>query len=135
MADCIWGKKVRKPADFDVKAPKLSDAWVLGHLDKFYPGSWLANGKEHIGKCAETFFTTVFANDSRLDYIHTMKEFGKRTSKFSIKKVGSALTLLPPYIPERDFLYQVTSFRYSCNRLCFERDIMRLPRMVLEATK
>ncbi|MDQ6762722.1 MAG: class I SAM-dependent methyltransferase [Bacteroidota bacterium] len=129
----VWGKKVPRAEDLNVSAPKLSDAWVIGHLDKFYPESWLANGKDHIEKCAQPFFTTVLADDGRVDYIQTMKEFGKRTSKFSFKKTASILRLLPKYISDKNFRYQITSFRYSCNRLCFERDLMRLPRMVLEA--
>ena len=129
----VWGKQVPKPADFNVAAPRLSNEWVIGHLDKFYPESWLANGQEHIEECARPYFSTVLADDGRLDYIQTMKEFGKRTYRFSFKKLMSALKLLPKYFFNKEFRYQITSFRYSCNRLCFERDIMRLPRMVLEA--
>lgn len=129
----VWGKKIPKPEDFDVTAPKLSDSWVLGHLLKYYPGSWLPNGKEHIEKCAEPYFKLISANDGRLDYIQTMKDWGSKASKFSFKKLKSALKILPKYISDRDFRYQITSFRYSCNRLCFERDIMRLSRLVFEA--
>lgn len=129
----VWGKQVPNPDDLNVRAPKLSDAWILGHLDKYYPESWLANGKDHIENCAQPFFTTVLAEDGRLDYIQTIKEWGRRTSKFSLAKLASALRLLPKYISNKNFRYQITSFLYSCNRLCFERDIMRLSRMVLEA--
>ncbi len=133
MQTMAWGKRVPEPEEMDVTAPKLSDSWVLGHLSKYYPGSWLSNGKEHIEKCAAPYFTLVYAGDGRLDYVQTLKEWGNKVAGFSLEKLKYTIKILPRYLTDQDFRYQITSFRYSCNRLCFERDIMRLPRLVFKA--
>jgi cyclopropane-fatty-acyl-phospholipid synthase len=127
-----FGKRVPKPEEFDVNAPYMSDNWVWGHLSKFYPGSWAANGARHIEKCAKPYFRLILEDDGRIDYIHTMKEFGKKNSEFSIKKLFYAMKLMPRYLTDKNFRYQIKSLRNSCNRLCFERDMLRLPRLVFE---
>jgi len=128
----MWGDQVPKPTDLNVKAPKLSDQWVLGHLAKYYPGSWLPNGLEHIISCANPYFKLISENNGRLDYIHTMNEWGKAVMRFSFKKLWFVLKLAPRYIADKNFRYQVTSFLYSCNTLCFKRSIMSHQRMVFE---
>ena len=129
----MWGKRVpHYPEDTDVHAPKLSDSWVIGHLTKFYPGSWPPNNLEQIEKCARPYFRLISENNGRLDYIQTMNEWGKKLAKFSLKKIFLGLKLSPRYIFDKDFRYQVTSFRYGCNRLCFERELMSHQRLVFE---
>lgn len=129
----MWGKKVpRYPEDTSVHAPKLSDEWVLGHLEKFYPGSWLPNNLEQIKKCASPYFKLISENNGRLDYIQTMKEWGKKTPQISLKKLFFILKLIPRYFFDKNFRYQITSLQYSCNRLCFEREILSHQRMVFE---
>ena len=128
----MWGKRVPKLNEPDVNAPKLSDAWVLGHLAKYFPGSWLPNGLEHIEKCASPYFKLVSENNGRLDYIHTMNEWGKALNKFRFKKILPVLKLVPRYLTDKEFRYKITSLRYSCNRKCFEREIMSHQRMVFE---
>ncbi len=129
----LWGKRVPKyPEDFDVNAPKLSDRWVLGHLQKFYPGSWLPDSLEQIEKCASPYFKLVSENNGRLDYIQTIIDWGKESNKITLKKILLGLKLMPRYIMDKNFRYQVTSLRYSCNNLCFQREIMSHQRMVFE---
>ena len=129
----MWGKRVPKhPEEFNVNAKKESDSWVLGHVAKFYPGSWLPNGLEHIEKCAKPYFKLVSENNGRLDYIETMKEWGKKCAKLNLKKIWFVLKLLPKWISDKNFRYQVTSLKYSCNRKCFEREIMSHQRMIFE---
>lgn len=131
----MWGKRIpRYPEDADVHAPKLSDQWVLGHLEKFYPGSWPPNGLEQIKKCASPYFSLISENNGRLDYIQTMKEWGKKGAKFSFRKMFLILKLIPRYIFDKNFRYQVTSARYGCNLLCFEREILSHQRIVFEKT-
>jgi len=71
----MWGKEVPEfPKDLNVNAKRMSDSWVLGHVSKFYPGSWLPNNIEHIEKCAKPYFKLVSENNGRLDYIQTLHE-------------------------------------------------------------
>ncbi|HEY4526450.1 MAG TPA: class I SAM-dependent methyltransferase [Candidatus Paceibacterota bacterium] len=128
----MWGDNVPKVEDLDVSAPKLSDQWVLGHVAKYYPGSWLPNGLEHIQKCASPCFKLLSKNDGRLDYIHTMEEWGKYIMAFSLKKLLYSLKLIPKYLFDKNFQYQMTSFFYYCNTLCFKRRIMTHQRIVFE---
>lgn len=128
----MWGKKVPRPEDVTVHAKKLSDEWVVGHVIKFYPGSWLPDGLEQIEKCAQPYFRLISENNGRLDYIQTMNEWGKKAAKVNLKKILLGLKLLPRYIFDENFRYQITSFRYGCNRLCFERQIMSHQRMIFE---
>jgi cyclopropane-fatty-acyl-phospholipid synthase len=128
----MFGKRVPKPEELNVNAPKLSDEWVMGHVGKFYPGSWLPNGLDHIVKCASPYFKLISENNGRKDYIQTNKDWGKAGYKHWFKVALLTLKLLPKYITSRDFRYQVTSLMYSCNQLCFEREIMSHQRMVFE---
>jgi cyclopropane-fatty-acyl-phospholipid synthase len=128
----LWGKRVPKPEEFDVNARKLSDNWVMGHLEKYYPGSWLPSGLEQLQKCADPYFAFISENNGRLDYIETLKEWGRKTLKFSFKKLWLVLKLLPKYIFDKNFRYQIVSFWYSCNQLVFEREIFTHQRTVFE---
>ena len=128
----MWGKRVPRPEDFSPDAPKLSDAWIVGHVIKFYPGSWLPNGLEQIERCAKPYFRLISENNGKLDYIQTMKEWGKRIKKLSARKILVGLKVLPRLLFDRNFRYQMTSLRYSCNQRCFQREIMSHQRMVFE---
>ena len=128
----MWGKKVPFPSDLDISKRKLSDEWVLGYLARFYPGSWLPNNLEQIQRCAAPYFRLVSENNGRLDYIQTLREWGFRIGKFSLSKFFFELKLVPRYMTSKNFRQQITSLRYSCNRLCFEREIMSHQRLVFE---
>ncbi|MBI5906919.1 class I SAM-dependent methyltransferase [Candidatus Saccharibacteria bacterium] len=131
----LWGKSVPNVNDIDVNAKKLSDSWILGHIEKFYPGSWLPSNIGQIEKCAKPYFKLVSENNGRLDYIQTMKEWGRAWKKPSLRKFIFMVKLAPRYARDKDFRYQITSLRYGCNRLCFEREIMTHQRMVFEKVK
>jgi cyclopropane-fatty-acyl-phospholipid synthase len=128
----MWGKQVPVPEDLNIKAEKLSDQWVLGYLAKFYPGSWLPNDLKQISKCAAPYFRLISENNGRLDYIQTLKEWGERLGQFRFKKLLYELRLVPKYVSSRNFRQQITSLKYSCNRLCFEREIMSHQRLIFE---
>jgi cyclopropane-fatty-acyl-phospholipid synthase len=127
-----WGRKIPVPADLDIKKPKMSDEWVLGYLAKFYPGSWLPDGLEQIQKCAAPYFRLVSENNGRIDYIQTLKEWGEKIGQFDVRKFLFELRLLPKYLTDKTFRQQITSLKYSCNRICFEREIMSHQRLVFE---
>lgn len=115
-----------------VHAKKLSDEWIVGHVIKFYPGSWIPNGLEQLEKCASPYFRLISENNGRLDYIQTMQEWGRKMKKLSLKKILLGLKLVPRLIFDQNFRYQMTSLRYSCNQRCFERQIMSHQRMTFE---
>jgi cyclopropane-fatty-acyl-phospholipid synthase len=128
----MWGKRVPSPEEANTKSTKLSEQWILGHLKEFYPGSWLPDGLTQIENCAEPYFKLISENNGKADYIQTMKEWGKRLEKFTFKKMFYSISLLPKYLFNKKFRIQITSLRYSCNRLCFEKQIMDHQRMVFE---
>ena len=128
----MWGKYVPAPEDLNIKARKLSDQWVLGYLARFYPGSWLPNNLEQIQKCAAPYFRLISENNGRLDYIQTLSEWGEKIGQFNLNKFLLELRLFPKYILSRNFRQQITSLKYSCNRLCFEREIMSHQRLIFE---
>lgn len=128
----MWGRKVPFPSDLDITKHKLSDEWVLGYLAKFYPGSWLPNNLEQIQRCASPYFRLVSENNGRLDYIQTLKEWGRKISGFNLSKFYLELQLVPKWLTSKKFRQQITSLKYSCNRLCFEREIMSHQRLVFE---
>ena len=132
MQTMMWGDKHIEPKDLDVNAKKLSDEWVIGHLSKFYPGSWLPYGLEQIERCAKPYFKLVSENNGRLDYIQTMDEWGNSMNKFSFRKLFLKLKLMFRYMFDKEFRYQITSLNYSCNQLAFKRKIMSHQRMVFE---
>jgi cyclopropane-fatty-acyl-phospholipid synthase len=61
-----------------------------------------------------------------------MKEWAKAVKKPSFKKLLFLLSLVPRYITNQDFRYQLASNRYGCNRVAFERNIFSHQRMVFE---
>lgn len=128
-----WGKQVPNEGDIDVRAPKLSSAWVLGHLEKFYPGSWLPNGLEHLTRVASPWFRLVWSSNGQRDYIKTMNEWSAAIDRVPwATKLRIASKALPRFVTDRTFRQQITSLRYSCNQLCFERDLMSHERIVFE---
>lgn len=130
----MWGKRVPSyPDDFNVDAPKLSDAWVLGHVEKFYAGGgWLPNGLDHIKRVSKPYFKFVSSNNGRKDYIQTMDEWGKALNMFSLRKELMKLKLVPRYLTNRDFRCKITALRHGCNMECFKREIMSHERMFFE---
>jgi cyclopropane-fatty-acyl-phospholipid synthase len=128
-----WGKTVPPVSGIDVNAPKFSDAWLLGHVEKIYPGSWPANGLEHVQRCAAPYFNFVSENNGRRDYIRTMHAWGDaRRRAPRATKLRLMAKLLPLYATDREFRYKVASLRNACNRLCFERELMSHQRIFFE---
>jgi cyclopropane-fatty-acyl-phospholipid synthase len=124
----VWDRHVSYEA-ISLDAPKGSDAHVMALLEKFYPGSWLPYGREQICRNA-TGFRLTSSNSGRLDYIQTIKEWERRKIWRKALHPRSLPALAMRYATNRDFRYQVASLRQSCNRVCFERQIMDHQRMV-----
>ncbi len=127
----MWGEKAPRPQDISLKAKKESNEYIVAVLEKFYPGSWLPSGEEQILRCATPLFKLIAMKNGRLDYIETMKQWG-RIWRFSFPKLGFALKTLPYFFIDPDFPYKVRSLINGYNRQCFQRGIMDHQRMVFE---
>lgn len=130
----VWGRNA--PSDFakvSLDAPKGSNEYVTAMIGRFYPGSFGAFGKEHIIRCAAPLFRAVTTSDGRLDYLETMRQWG-RMYDFSARKIFAAAKLLWPWLTDREFRRKIESIRGSYNNECFKREILDLCRIVFEKT-
>ena len=105
----IWGPKGPRPENANVHAPKGSDAYLVGVLLKFYPGSWLPLSLGQIEKTAQPFFKLVSTNNGRRDYIETLDQWTRRTARPSVAKLIEAVKLFPRFLSSRDFRYKMES--------------------------
>jgi cyclopropane-fatty-acyl-phospholipid synthase len=127
----VFGRN-KLPADqVDVNAPRDSDAWYLGLMSKQFPGSWLPYGKDQVTRTAAPYFRLVSAENGRLDYIETIRQWRKRFAAPSLKKSLLKLSLLPRYLASEDFRLAFTS-GVSANSVCFERELLDHWRLVFE---
>lgn len=132
MQSMVFSKNMIPYEQIDINAPKGSDAYILALLTKHNPDSWLPYGHEHIIRVAEPYFKKVFYNSGRLDYVKTNREWTKLFYKFNLKKYLWFASLIPKYLTDREFRYQLALLRIRPNRVCFEREIMDHARLVFE---
>ncbi len=130
----VW-ENMPDPDSASLQAPKDSNEFLFALLEKFYPGSWLPNGKEQVIEAAEAEgFALVEVNSGRDDYIQTMKEWGDRTRRMTPKLLWGRAKLAPKYVTDADFRLQIQSLRNAANRKMFERGVMNHFRMTFEKT-
>ena len=127
----VFGKNMIPAEQVSVSAPRDSDAYYVGLMSKQFPGSWLPYGAEQIERAAAPHFRLVSKSSGRLDYIETIRQWGRRFAKPSLKKWLLKATLLPRYLTSRDFRLAFTS-GVSANSVCFERQILDHFRLVFE---
>jgi len=132
-----WGKKVPNLEDITLDAPKDSDEIILARTIKFYPGSWLPEGKDQLIADAKPYFKFLSSNNGRLDYIETLARWGKATRKlYTTRKIIpaciAAIKLLPRYLTSSDFRTQIAFLTNSDQSECFKRKIMSHERMFFE---
>ena len=127
----VFGKNMIPIDAIDVRAPRLSDAHVLGLLGKTFPGSWLPAGSDQVERCAEPHFRLVTKESGRLDYIETIRQWRTRFAKFHWRKGVLYLSLIPWYLGSADFRYAFTS-GISANTIAFERELLDHYRFVFE---
>jgi cyclopropane-fatty-acyl-phospholipid synthase len=127
----VFGRNMIPLDQVDVHAPRDSDAWYLALMERQFPGSWLPLGQEQIVRCAEPSFGLVSSLNGRLDYIETIREWGKRTGKRSLRKTLLKLQLVPRWLTSADFRLAFTS-GVSANKVCFERELIDHYRLVFE---
>jgi len=132
MQTMTFSKNMLDYSQFDLAAPKGSDAHVLALMEKEFPGSWLPYGPEMVIRNAEPKFKLVSQSSGRLDYIETIGQWRKNFRKFNLHKYLLYLSLIPRYLMSKEFRHQVEIFSISPNRVCFEREIMDHFRLVFE---
>ena len=127
----MWGKHAPDHKNISLQAKKGSNEYILAIIEKFYPGSWLPFGEEHILRVAGPYFEQISHNNGRLDYIHTMEQWNV-VWNFSFPKLLAASKLIPQFLRDKDFRYKIESLRGSYNKECFKREIMDHQRMVFQ---
>ncbi len=132
MQSMVFSKNMIPYEKFDINADKNSDAYILALLTKHNPDSWLPYGHEHIIKVASPYFKKIYYSSGRLDYVKTNREWTKLFYKFNLKKYLWFLSLIPKFITDKEFRYQLALLRVRPNRVCFEREIMDHARLVFE---
>lgn len=128
----VFGKNMKDHSEFNIKADKNSDEYILALMEKQFPESWLPYGLEQITKNASPYFNMIFHSSGRLDYIETINQWRKRFRKFNLKKYLIYLSLVPKYIFDKEFRHWVEIFRISPNKVSFERELMDHYRIVFE---
>jgi len=128
----IFGKNMIPFEEMNINAPKDSIPYICALQLKHHPNSWLPYSFGHLIKVASPYFNIIHQSSGRLDFIETNRQWNKRFRKFNIRKYLWFLTLLPKFIANREFRYQLDVLRYNPNRLCFEKEILDHARMVFE---
>jgi cyclopropane-fatty-acyl-phospholipid synthase len=127
-----FGKNMIRYEDFDIKAKKGSAPHVMALMEKEFPGSWLPYGPEMVIRNAAPHFKLIHQSSGRIDYIQTIGEWRNKFRKFYLKKYLHFLSLLGKFLTDNEFRHQVAIFKYSPNRICFEKEIMEHFRLVFE---
>ena len=132
MQTMVFSKNMIDYEEIDINADPDSDAYVIALMEKLFPGSWLPYGAEMILRNAEPFFKVIDMSSGRLDYIETLRHWRRRFKKYSLKKYWYYLSLLPRFLSDKEFRYQLDVLRIGPNKICFEREIMDHYRIVFE---
>jgi cyclopropane-fatty-acyl-phospholipid synthase len=127
----VFGKNMIPLDQVDIAAPRDSDAWYLALMERQFPGSWLPLGEEQLLRCAEPGLRLLSSSNGRLDYIETIRQWGKRTGPRSARKTLLKVQLVPRWLLSRDFRLAFTS-GVSANKVCFERELIDHHRLVFE---
>lgn len=128
----VFGKNMLPYEQFDIRADKNSDAYILALMEKQFPQSWLPYGEEQISRNAQPWFKLTCKNCGRLDYIETIKQWRRKFREFHPKKYYIYLSLIPRYINDPEFRHWVSIFQINPNKVCFERELMDHYRLVYE---
>jgi cyclopropane-fatty-acyl-phospholipid synthase len=127
----VFGRNMIPLEQVDIDAPRDSDAWYLALMGRQFPGSWLPLSHQQVVDCAAPHFSLVSKVSGRLDYIETIRQWGLRTGKRSLRKTLLKAQLVPRWLTDRDFRLAFTS-GVSANKICFERELMDHYRFVFE---
>ena len=79
----VFGRSMIGVEQIDRHAPRDSDAWYLAMMGAAFPGSWLPFGSEQVERCAEPHFRLVSSQSGRVDYLETIRQWDKRTERWT----------------------------------------------------
>ena len=120
----VFGRYMIDYKDIDIHADRDSTPYILANMRRQFPGSWLPYGDEQIERNARSYFRTVFKSSGRLDYIETIRQWGRRYRSFDLKKYAFYLSLVPRWIGNRTLRQRLSRDQLRSNILCFQREVL-----------
>lgn len=130
----VFGKNMVPYDQIDIRAPRDSTGYILAVMRRQFPGSWLPFGDEQLERNARPFFRTVFKSSGRLDYIETIKQWGRRYRSWNLRKYAFYASLVPRLLFDAALRERLSRDQLRSNILCFERSVLDHFRMVFEKT-
>lgn len=130
----LFGKNMIRHEDWNIRATKQSDSYILALTEWSYPGSFLPLDLEMILRNAKPYFKLNSQSNGRLDYLETFKQWRKRFRTFDVRKYWIYLTLLFKCLTDRNYKYWLAICRIMPNKVCFERELLDHYRLVFEKT-
>ncbi len=128
----VFGRNMIDYPLIDIHAPRDSTPYILASMRRQFPGSWLPYGSEQVERNAGPYFRTISKSSGRLDYIETIKQWGKRYRAFDLKKYAFYASLIPRYLADRTLRARLSRDQLRSNILCFEREALDHYRFVFE---
>ncbi len=137
----MWGKNAPEYSKISLTAEKGSNEYIIAVLGKFFPGSWLPFGEEHILRTASPYFELISDNNGRMDYIETMEQWGKvwnftfsnfKIPNFSFPRALAVSKVVPRYLIDKEFRSRMELLRNGYDKECFRRELLDHQRMVLQ---
>lgn len=132
MQTMTFGKNIIPRETWDINAPKDSDEYIMALMVKQFPLSWLPYMEQPVIEAASGRFKLIDISSGRADYVVTNREWTKRYKAFQWKKYWYYLGMLPRFIRDKEFRYQLAILRHAPNRVCFERELFDHFRYVFE---
>jgi cyclopropane-fatty-acyl-phospholipid synthase len=130
----VFGRTSGDPGRLDIHAPRDSAAYNLAVMRRQFPGSWLPFGLDQIERNARPFFRTVFTSSGRLDYIETIRQWGKSYRRFGLRKYAFYASLVPRLLFDRSLRQRLSRDQLRANILCFQQEVLDHFRIVFEKT-
>ena len=117
---------------FDITADKNSPEYVIALVEKENPGSWLPYTPQQVIEAAGGMFKLIDQSNGRLDYIETIKQWKRRFKRFQLQKYLVYLSMVPRFITDPEFRYQLNILLEDPIRKAFELEMMDHYRFVFE---
>jgi cyclopropane-fatty-acyl-phospholipid synthase len=130
----VFGKNMVPYEQIDIRAPRDSTGYILAVMRRQFPGSWLPFGDEQIERNARPVFRTIFKSSGRLDYIETIKQWGRHYRSFNLRKYAFYASLVPRLLFDAPLRERLSRDQLRSNILCFERSVLDHFRIVFEKT-